>query len=500
MPTVTTHREARRRPRTRIHTWWVGWALVAGLAWLGCTGPTTPIARKDARNPLIARGGASELLSRVLQFDTTNPPGNEGPLARFLADWATRQGLEAQAIDLPAPLNADVVPTGRVAFWARVPGTGEARGAVILLSHLDVVAADPAAWETDPFGGVVADGAVIGRGALDAKGVLVVHLMTALRLAKRAQPLGRDVIVLSTPDEEMGGRDGAARLLRERPELVAGAAYVLTIGGGITVGPSGVGDTPGLWEVGVTEKTPCWLEVHARGAAGHGAAGSQDSAVDRLLAALARIRALPRPVRVVPEVATLFAALAPRATEEDRAGFADLAAALRNDAAFRQRFLADPARAALVRDTLAITTLRGSRQINVIPGEAAAGIDARLLPGSSCAAFAEAARRAANDRDVAIEIRFTFTSRASPVNTPLMEAIRRVATRTDPGSLVIPRVGTGASDAHWFRERGLIAYGFVPRRLRPIDSRRIHGTDERISEANLAFGTETLFAILEELH
>lgn len=496
MPTITTHREARRRPWTRAHALWVGWILVA---WLGCTSLANPIGRKDALNGPIARGGAGELLSRVLQFDTTNPPGNEAPLARFLVDWARHHGLEAQVIDLPAPSASQAAPAGRAAFWARVPGTGKAGGAVILLSHLDVVPADPSAWETDPFGGVRRDGAVFGRGALDAKGALVVHLATALRLAQRKQPLGRDVIVLSTPDEEAGGREGAARLLRERPDLVDGAEYLLTIGGGITIGPSGLGDTPGLWEIGVTEKTPCWLEVRARGAAGHGAGASEDSAVDRLLSALARIRALPRPVRVVPEVATLFAALAQRAPEKDRAGFSDLAAALHDDTAFRQRFLADPAHAALVRNTFAITTLRGSSRINVIPGEATAGIDARLLPGSSCSAFAEAVRVAADDRDIEVEIRFTFASLASPADTPLMRAIQRVAARTDPGSLVVPRVSSGASDAHWFRELGIIAYGFVPRRLRPIDSRSIHGANERVSEANLAYGTETLLAILDEL-
>jgi len=424
-------------------------------------------------------------------------------LARFLADWARSRGIETRAIDLRSRAESSDVPAGRAAFWARIPGTGKAGGAIILLSHLDVVPVDPAdtaGWGAiDPFGGVVMDGAVIGRGALDAKGALVVHLAAALRLAARATPLGRDVIVLSTPDEELGGLNGAARLLREQPELVAGAAYLLTIGGGITVGPSGVGEAPGLWEVGVAEKTPCWLELRARGTAGHAAGGSRDSAVDRLLGALARVRSLPRPVRVVPEVATLFAALAPRASAEDRAGFADLETALRDDAGFRQRFLADPARAALVRNTFAITTLRGSRQINVIPGEAAAGIDARLLPGESCADFAEATRRAANDPDIQVDVRFTFASRASPSETPLMDAIRRVAARVDPGSLVVPRVGTGASDAHWFREHGIVAYGFVPRRLRPVESRRIHGSGERISEANLQFGTDVLVSLLEEL-
>ncbi|MCP5065250.1 MAG: M20/M25/M40 family metallo-hydrolase [bacterium] len=414
-------------------------------------------------------------------------------------DWAEARGLEAQVIDLPGPSEAASAPTGRAAFWARVPGTARAGGAVILLSHLDVVPADRAAWQVDPFGGVVKDGAVIGRGALDAKGALVVHLATAVRLANRRRPLERDVIVLSTPDEELGGLAGAARLLRDRPELVAGAEFLLTIGGGITVGPSGIDNAPGLWEVGVAEKTPCWLELRAQGTAGHGAGGSSDSAVDRLLAALTRIRELPRPIHVGPEVASMFAALAPRAAEEDRAGFADLEAALLGDPAFRQRFLSNQTRAALVRDSFAITTLRGSRQINVIPGEAAAGIDARLLPGRSCADFAEATRNATNDQDIQVKVRFTFTSRASTPATPLMDAIRRVAERVDPGALVIPRVGTGASDAHWFREHGLIAYGFVPRRLRPIDSRRIHGPGERITEANLLFGTEVLTSLLEDL-
>ncbi len=496
MPAITFHHKARRRPRSRpaaqaralTRSIWVGGILVA---WLGCTGLTGPNGPEDAPAEPKARGGPVGLLSRVLQFDTTNPPGNEAPLARFLAEWARERGLEAAVIDLSDAR----APLGRAAFWARVPGSGEA-GAVVLLSHLDVVPADPAAWDEDPFGGVVRDGAVIGRGALDAKGALVVHLAAAVELASRSERLRRDVIVLSTPDEEAGGRGGAARLLRERPELLDGAEYLLTIGGGITVSPSG---GPGLWEVGVAEKVPCWLEVQARGAAGHGAAGSRDSAVDRLLDALERLRALPRPTRVTPEVAAMFAALAPRAAPEDRAGFADLARALESDAGFRARFLAEPARAALVRDTVTVTTLRGSDRINVVPGQAVAGIDARLLPGASCPAFAEAARRAIADPDVRIDVRLTHPGRASPPATPLMDAIRRVAARLDPGALVVPRVGAGTSDAHWFRGHGLTAYGFVPRRLRPVDTRTIHGPGERITQANLHFGTRTLLTLLEEL-
>jgi acetylornithine deacetylase/succinyl-diaminopimelate desuccinylase-like protein len=195
----------------------------------------------------------------------------------------------------------------------------------------------------------------------------------------------------------------------------------------------------------------------------------------------------------------MFAALAPAAAPGDAPGFADLAARLPRDPAFRSRFLAQRGQAALVQDTLALTVLSASPRTNVLPALAVAHLDVRLLPGGSCAEFAEAVKHATADPGVEVEPLLSFPSTESPVETPLFRAIERTAASIDPGALVVPRVIAGFTDAHYFRAIGLVAYGFTPRWLPDADAATIHGPNESISIENLERGIEALMAILVEL-
>ena len=435
---------------------------------------------------------AATLLSRAIQIDTSNPPGNERPLAEGLARYLEGEGIEARVIPLPD------ASSPRAALWARLPGRGAGRP-LILLSHLDVVPADASAWTVEPFAGVVGGGFVIGRGALDAKGVTVTHLLALVEAKRRGLALSRDLILLATPDEEAGGRGGSALIVKDRPDLLGDARYLLTEGGGILPGE---GSTPDVWGVAFTEKTPCWVELTAHGVGGHGAGPTEAAATHRLVAALERVMALKYETQVVPAVAQMFGALAKLAAPEDRAGYASLRGSLALDPAFRTRFLEDAGRAALVRTTAAITTLSGSERINVLPSEAHAGIDARLLPGERCEDFVMRLRNVIDDPAVSLEIELSFpadAASASATETPLMEAIRRVAEKRQPAAVVVPRVIAGFTDAHWFRAQGMVAYGFVPRRLRPAETRSVHGANERVSIENLAFGIETTLETLHEL-
>jgi acetylornithine deacetylase/succinyl-diaminopimelate desuccinylase-like protein len=435
------------------------------------------------------RGAAAALLARAIQRNTTNPPGRERPLAEDFAAALAREGVETRVIPLPTP------ESPRAALWARVRGTGGA-APLVLLSHLDVVPATEEDWVVDPFAGVVGGGYVVGRGALDAKGVLVTHALALMELARRPQKLARDVILLATPDEEVGGQEGAGLITREYRELLGGATYLLTEGAGI-VPSEGVG--PDVWHVAFTEKTPCWVRVTAHGIPGHGSSASETSAVDRLVRALARVQALPQEVEVVPEVAAMFARMAPLARPEDRASWRELRGALALNPSFREQFLSDPGRRALVQNTLAFTVLKGSDTINVLPATATAGIDARLLPGQSCSEFVERLAGAIDDSAVELAIDLDLPSHASPTSTPLMTAIEHVAERASPKGFVVSRVIAGFTDAHYFRALGITAYGFVPRRLTLRESRGIHGPNERVSLDNLELGVHTTVAILDEL-
>jgi acetylornithine deacetylase/succinyl-diaminopimelate desuccinylase-like protein len=454
---------------------------------VGCAGSRGPEARSGG--PSVGKQAAG-LLSEAIQIPTVSPPGDERPLAELLVRRLQEAGLEAEVIETPRGSSR----RGRAAAWGVLPGQG-GRPPIVLLSHLDVVPADPADWATEPFSGAIQQGQVIGRGALDAKGVAVVHLLALTELARRGIKLQRDVVFLATPDEETGGLDGADYLVSRRRDLLRGADSLLTEGGGILVGDG----RQTTWGIAITEKTPCWLRITASGPPGHGAVPARDGAVPRLIAGLERVNRLETPVRVVPEVATMFRAMAERMPAADRLAYQDLAFSLEADPEFRDRFLAQRGNAALVRNTVAITMLSGSAATNVIPAVATAQLDARLLPGETCESFLALIEQTLADPRLSVEPILSFGNQTSPADTPLYQAIERVAAQADEQALVVPRVNAGFSDAHYFREIGLTAYGFVPRWLHPEEARGIHGPDERVSIENLARGVETMIAILQEL-
>ncbi|MBW2272211.1 MAG: M20/M25/M40 family metallo-hydrolase [Deltaproteobacteria bacterium] len=443
---------------------------------------------------------AARLLSRAIRIPTVNPPGNEASLAALYVETLRAAGLEGELIETPHGVEPGQDPGARgsaarrAGAWGRLRGTGAGRP-VVLLSHLDVVPADPLEWELDPFSGAIRDGRVHGRGALDAKGVSVIHLLALTELSRRESPLSRDLIFLATPDEERGGRLGAGYVTRERPELLGNAELMLTEGGGIQ--PGG-GETPAIWAVTVNEKTPCWLELRTTGETRHSAAPAPDAAVPRLIAALDRVRRIETPITVLPEVADMFRAMGAAAPDESRAGYRDLSRALREDPAFRRRFLRNPSRNALVRDTIAITVLEGALSTNVVPGTARAELDVRLLPGTSCSAFRAQLAEVIDDDAVLIRELMSFTpTRPSPgEGSPLLRAIRTIAAAEEPGAVVVPRLIGGSTDAHWFRELGIASYGFVPRRLAPSDALGIHGRNEAVSIQNLEDAVRILVELL----
>lgn len=446
---------------------------------------------------------AAELLARAIAIRTVAGAGNEARLAHLYVETLREAGLEAVA--LPTPEQPDSLGrpdrnSTRAAAWGRLRGTGRARP-LILLSHLDVVPARDPAWTSDPFTAQVENGYVRGRGALDAKGVSIVHLMALLELKRSGIELERDVLFLATPDEERGGTLGARYVIATHGDRLLDAEYLLTEGGGVLVDSSRRGAGTPLWGIAITEKTPCWLELTARGSAGHASVPTQDAAVGRLIAALDRVRRIETRIRVLPEVAVMFRELAEAAAPEDRPGFLELTDALASDPSFRRRFLSDPSRNALVRDTLSITVLEGADATNSLPSVARAQIDARLLPlpGRSCRNFAHELAGVINDSRVSIDELMAFPSRISSAATPLFAAIARVAQREDPGAIVVPRVIAGFTDAHHFRALGITAYGFTPRWLAPRETRGIHGPNEQISIANLERGTRVLVEILREL-
>lgn len=453
---------------------------IAGLAcMLACA--TTASA---AGEPAALEREAVALLSRYLQIDTVNPPGNEIRGARFFAEIFEAEGIPVRVIE-SAPGRGNVV--------ARLAGDGS-KPAVVLMHHIDVVPADARFWSVEPLSGAVKDGYVWGRGALDTKGLGITHAMALLSLARRGASLAGDVVFLGVADEEAGGRMGAGHLVDEHFELFDGAGVVLNEGAAIW---TDAGKTL-FYGVEAAQKVPLWLRLTARGTPGHGSMPRPDAAPSRLVRALSRVLAWETPLHVVSEVQRFHAATAQLAPPVWRDAYRDLRSALA-DPAFAAEFTADPRRNAMVRNTISLTALAGSSKTNVIPPQASAELDVRLLPDQEPEAFLAGLRRVIADPDVEIETLLSFPPSSSPTDHELFAVLRELARRHDPGAPVTTPLTVGFTDCHYFRERGIPCYGFAPFRAGADDFSRFHGNDERLSLENLAFGSRFMLELVERL-
>jgi len=424
-----------------------------------------------------------ELLRRYLQIDTTNPPGNEIAGARFLADVLTREGIESETIEA-AP--------GRASLRARLRGEGSL-GGIVLHHHIDVVYADPRYWTVDPFGGVIRDGHLYGRGAIDMKSTGILHLGAVLALKRARVPLKRDLVFLATADEEAGSQFGAQFIADRRPDWLAGSEYAISEIGLIQ---SHAGLRAPLASIVISEKTGLPLTLTARGEPGHGSMPWPDTAPNRLIRALDRLLAAERPPRVLPEVQEFFSRMTTVLPAEEGAGYDDLEVSLR-DEAFRRRFYTNRQYAAMVRTTFAVTMLRGSAKSNVIPPEATAQIDCRMLAGDDPNEIAEWVRQAVADSNVQVQIaREPKIPNLSPPDTELYKAMADTLQRRAPGAVVAPMILVAFTDNWVFRRCGLHGYGFSPFILEEDELQRIHGNDERISLENVREGVRAYAELL----
>ena len=428
---------------------------------------------------------AAQILSRYLQINTTNPPGNERQAAEFLAELLRERGMEPKLYE-PAP--------GRANLLARLPGDGGA-GAIILLHHMDVVTANPARWSCDPFGGEIREGYVWGRGAIDMKGVGVMHLLALDLLRRSNAPRKRDILYLAVADEEMGSACGAQWMLAHHwPEIEA--EYVWDEGG---FGLRGFFGPDVIFTVAVAEKKALWLRLVAEGEPGHSGMPHADNANDTLVRALARVLDHETPLRLHKVTQAMFRGIA------DAMPFPQsfLLRHLDNPLAFalaRGGLTAESSIAALLRNTLSLTILRAGSKENVIPGRAEAVLDARLLPGEDPDAFIEELEGVIADERVRVEvIQYPEPTTVSTHDSAFFRAIAEVTARLSPGSVTVPMLTPGATDSSFFRQKGINTYGLFPAIITPEDLAGFHGIDERISLDNLRLGTRITYDVLSEM-
>ena len=395
-----------------------------------------------------------EILDRyqaLIRLDTSSPPGNETRAVEYL-----KQVLEAAGI----PTQTFAQDPKRANLVARLKGNGSKRP-LLILAHTDVVPVQREKWPLDPFGAVLKDGYIWGRGSTDDKPHLTAILMTMLMLKRNAVPLDRDVIFLAESGEEADPTGvGINFMVREHFKDID-AEFAITEGGGATLDDQG---RVIAMNIGTAEKVPARARLIATGTSGHGSVPRTDNAVVHLSIAVGKVGTWETPMRLNETTRTYFEKLAGMSTPEKAAIYNGLLNSA--TAAASQQYLKDnePSRYSMLRTSVVPTMLKAGVGPSVIPSEAEATLDIRALPDEDVPAFYEQMKQLIADPAVRIEpMAMTRPkSPASPLNTEAYRVLEAISKQMYPGVTVLPSMSTGASDMAQLRARGIPSYGIGP--------------------------------------
>jgi acetylornithine deacetylase/succinyl-diaminopimelate desuccinylase-like protein len=405
------------------------------------------------------------LLQQYVRIDTSNPPGTTSKAADFLSGVLQREGIAVTRYESEP---------GKAIVLARLKATvtPPAGKAVLLLHHMDVVPADRSQWKMDPFSGTIQGSDIWGRGSLDMKGQGVAQLVAFLMLKRQGVPLSRDVILLAEPDEEVGGTMGARWMIANHyAEL--DPEYVIDEGG---FGSRDLFTANKLvYGIAVAEKKLIWLKVRAEGVAGHGSQPNDQNPNDRLAKALGRLLGQPLP-------SSDFSVLN---TMKSRVG----------------TFAANKFTNAITHSTISLTWMRSGvgepPKINVIPSVAEAGLDCRVLPGTTRDQWLDEIRRRLGDPALKLDvINESDDPVVSPQDTPVYRAIEAAILRRHPDAVVTPMLIPYGTDSNAFRPKGAKSYGIFPAILPADVVSQMHGDAEHMPLAAVREGAEVLFDAL----
>jgi acetylornithine deacetylase/succinyl-diaminopimelate desuccinylase-like protein len=405
----------------------------------------------------------TQLLAELIRFNTVNPPGNERACQEHLAAQFEQAGFEV-ALEGRTHERPNLV--------ARLRGTGDGP-TLCLLSHVDTVYATAEDWQRDPWSGDVADGCLWGRGALDMKSQTAAETVAALSLAREGWRGAGDLLVVSVVDEETGGAEGAQWICSEHPDLVR-CDLLLNEGAGTQIPYDG----QRLYGVCVAEKGVFRFRLRVDGIAGHASIPKiGDNALLKLAPLLEKMRERQPGFDVTEGPQALLDSLGLAGLDELREKDAILA------------MLVEP----MLGVTLAPTMAHASDKINVIPARAELQVDCRVPPGHGRELTERRIREVLGDDGYSIEFLEEVVGNASPVSSPLMDAITAWIGEHDPEARVVPTILPGFTDSRTFRAAfpECTAYGFFPQRHMSLyeTAPLIHSADERIDVRDLSFAT-----------
>jgi acetylornithine deacetylase/succinyl-diaminopimelate desuccinylase-like protein len=450
--------------------------------------PAAPAATSPLGDLTSLTGDAKVWLQDLVKINTTNPPGNEQAAAKYVLAVLQKEGITAD--ELP-------VGTGRSAVVARLRSSAMAdpSRALLLVAHLDVVGVDRAKWTVDPFAAIIKDGYLYGRGAIDDKAMLATNLATFIALKRANARLNRDVIFLATSDEEGHGEASIRTLVAKYWDKFA-AGFALNEGGNVVLKNGKVQYVA----VQASEKVSLNVAVIARGQSGHASMPTKDNPVVHLSAAVGKIGAYTAPAHYTAIVRRYFEGLVAIEDDEIAKWMRSLDTADRGEHAQKVISDADPQWNAMLRDTISPTMLTAGVRPNVIPSEARAILNIRLLPGDTIDALLGELTKLVNDPLVRLEVQPNAGLAAPPssLENDFYTAIVKVAAQEFGGAPVLPYQSPWATDSAQLRLHNVQAYGLWPFPLTEEDLKRMHGDDERIPLASFAKGIDVLARIVAE--
>jgi acetylornithine deacetylase/succinyl-diaminopimelate desuccinylase-like protein len=452
------------------------------------TAPGVPASTPSLRDTASLAKEAQGWLVDLIKINTTNPPGNEQAAAKYIASILEKEGITPELLEL-AP--------GRSAVVARLRSAAVAdpSKALLLVAHMDVVGVDKSKWTVDPFAAVIKDGYLYGRGAVDDKGMLAANLAAFISIKRAGVHLNRDLIFLATADEEQGG-DASIKILIAKYWDKFAAGYALNEGGEVVLKNGKVQHVA----VQASEKVSVNVAMIASGPSRHASRPAADNAVVHLAAAVTKVGTYSPPVHFTTIVRRYFEQLA--TVEDDEIGkwMRALDTTDRGEHAQKVISEASPLWNSMMRDTIAPTMLSAGVRNNVIPPEARANLNIRLLPGNTIDVLLATLTKLVADPKIRFEVQPDAGLAAPPssLESDFYTTISKVASQEFGGAPVLPFQSTSATDSAQLRLHNVQAYGLLPFPLAEDDFRRMHGEDERIPLASLTKGVDVLTHIVTQ--